>query len=412
MPFVVSLDSMTLAFLTPTALPRPSNRDVKLCTSVRRGTKMSHPTEADAQAIAKCVQLARKAVGQTRPNPPVGCIIQSPDGSVLGTGYHRRAGGPHAEAAALSDAKERGNSTVGATAYVSLEPCNHYGRTPPCSQALLKAGVSRVVIGMSDPNPTAGGGAHTLREGGVDVLVGVGERECTELLEGFISRVRRKLPFGVLKYAMSIDGKIATESGSSKWVTGEAARGRVHAIRRGTDAIIVGGNTLRLDDPRLTVRDGCSQKDDLQPIRVVMTKNMQLPLDARLWNDAQTIETIVMTDAAHTEQNRVRALRAKGVHVVETAGLTPEDTMGYLYERDCLNVLWECGGGLGASAIRHGAVQKVHAFVAPKIVGGNTAASPVGSPAVAEDMKDALVLQRRTVETFENGDLLMTGYLQ
>lgn len=364
----------------------------------------------DDDLVRRCVALARRAAGQTRPNPPVGCVLTDAAGRTLGEGYHRRAGTPHAEVHALADAARRGHSTLGATAYVSLEPCNHFGRTPPCSEALVAAGVSRVVVGMVDPDPrTSGGGVARLRKAGITVDVGVGKRLCARAAEGFVSRVERKRPFGVLKWAMTLDGKIAAENGSSKWVTGDAARARVHAVRAQMDAIVVGGRTVREDAPRLTVR-GVQRDGPLSPMRVVMTSSLALPLDSPLW-DTRDADTIVFTQTLTGQDALLSHLARRGVDVVHDPFLTPDVVMRHLYDRDCLNVLWECGGALAARAIADGAVQKVMAFVAPKIIGGAHAPSPVGAPALRADMADALEMSERSVETFDNGDILISGYL-
>lgn len=371
----------------------------------------------DAAMMRRSLEVARRAAGQTRPNPAVGCVLVGAGGAVIGEGWTQRAGGDHAEVRALKMASANGAQTAGCCAYVTLEPCDHFGKTPPCSGALVRAGVRRVVVGVVDPDPrVSGGGLKTLQSAGVEVVVGVEERLCRDSHEGFMRRVRAKSPFGVLKYAMTLDGKIATESGRSKWVTGPASRQRVHAIRSAVDAIVVGGQTVRMDDPRLTVRNHDDQLADpsgelLAPIRVVMTRDMDLPLEARLWNDAERIETVVLTAPGHGKVSLVQELRARGVVVEEVPGLRPRDAMSFLYERDCLNVLWECGGALSASAISDGAVQKVHAFVAPKIIGGASAPSPVASPSVSSEMGHALRLERQTVEKFDNGDILVSGYL-
>lgn len=368
------------------------------------------PNAGDEAIIHRCVQLAQRAAGQTRPNPPVGCVITDNTGRTLGEGYHRRAGMPHAEVNALTDTKQRGFSPAGATAYVSLEPCNHYGRTPPCAKALVEAGVSRVVVGMVDPDPrTGGGGIRRLRDHGIHVDVGIGDSECRQLTEGFVSRVLKKRPFGVLKYAMTLDGKIAAENRSSKWITGEKSRLRVHSMRAGMDAIIVGGRTVREDNPRLNVR-GVVRDGPLSPIRVVMTRGLDLPLERSLW-DTKESETIVFTHSVDGRQDIIEKLRGHGVDIIHIPQLTPDHVMEELYKRGCLNVLWECGGGLASQAIRAGAVQKVHAFIAPKIIGGLLAPSPVGDPAVGEDMAAALQLCRHSVETFDNGDVLISGYV-
>lgn len=350
----------------------------------------------------------------------VGCVLTTADGStVLAEGYHTRAGRRHAEAEALHAAAAAGTPVAGATAYVSLEPCNHTGRTPPCAAALVAARVGRVVVGMVDPDArTAGRGIARLRAAGIAVDVGVEEPACRRLNEGFARRVARRAPLGVLKYAMTLDGKIATASGSSRWVTGPAARARVHELRAGADAIVIGGETLRADDPRLTVRlekDAAALADGydeppLAPIRVVMSRGMDLPAAARLWDGARALRTVVLTAPGHGREGFVAELRARGVEVVETAGLRPRDAMRFLYEQGALSVLWECGGRLAADAIRDGCVQKVHAFVAPKIVGGADAPTPVAAPALAGEMGDALALADVTYEQFDR-DLLVSGYL-
>jgi diaminohydroxyphosphoribosylaminopyrimidine deaminase / 5-amino-6-(5-phosphoribosylamino)uracil reductase len=374
---------------------------------------------ADAAHMRRCVALARTAGGQTRPNPLVGCVIVTPAGVTLAEGFHTRAGRRHAEAEALHAAEGAGVSVAGATAYVSLEPCNHTGRTPPCAAALVRAGVARVVVGMVDPDPrTAGGGIARMRAAGIEVDVGVEEEACRRLNEGFVTRVEERMPFGALKYAMTLDGKIATETGSSKWVTGPAARARVHEIRNSVDAIIIGGETLRKDDARLTVRlaDGGAALDShgetrLAPIRVVMTRTLDLPRDARMWSDAHALRTVVLTVPGHGRAPLADHLRSRGVEVHEVAGLRPRDAMRFLYDQDALSVLWECGGGLAAAAIADGCVKKVHAFIAPKIVGGGGGApTPVAGPALAGEMGDALVLRDRTVEQLD-GDVLVSGYL-
>lgn len=374
--------------------------------------------DRDSKVMQRCIELAQRAAGQTRPNPVVGCVILSSDGSLLGEGFHTRAGRDHAEVDALKDAEKRGFNVQGATAFVNLEPCNHYGRTPPCSQALVRAKVRRVVVGMTDPDPrVSGAGIQTLRNAGIDVTVGVEERLCQRINEGFRRRIVHRAPFGILKYAMTVDGKIATTIGSSKWVTGPDSRQHVQSLRSRVDAIIVGGQTVRMDDPRLTVRSDISDnssprpEDALSPLRVVMTKSMDLPRSARLWNDTETAETVILTTTSHGKSAFVNDLRSRGVTVHEVSGLQPRDAMDYLYDRECLNVLWECGGALSAQAIADGAVQKIEAYIAPKLVGGAHAPSPIGAPALCEQMTDAVQLVDREVRTFENGDILISGYV-
>jgi diaminohydroxyphosphoribosylaminopyrimidine deaminase/5-amino-6-(5-phosphoribosylamino)uracil reductase len=203
----------------------------------------------DSRMMQRCLELAKRATGRTSPNPLVGAVIVK-DGEIIGEGFHPRAGEPHAEVFAL---KAAGTAARGATIYVSLEPCNHYGRTPPCSQALIAAGVAKVVVGMVDPNPlVAGGGIARLRAAGIEVVAGVEEEACQKINEGFVHRILYKQPLGILKYAMTLDGKIATSAGHSAWVTNRDARTEVHQLRAACDAVIVGGNTVRQDNPYLT----------------------------------------------------------------------------------------------------------------------------------------------------------------
>jgi diaminohydroxyphosphoribosylaminopyrimidine deaminase/5-amino-6-(5-phosphoribosylamino)uracil reductase len=357
-------------------------------------------TAFDREMMQRCLMLAKKARGKTAPNPMVGAVIVR-DGEIIGEGFHPGAGQPHAEVFALRAAGERAK---GATIYVSLEPCNHYGRTPPCSQALVAAGVAKVVVGMVDPNPlVAGGGIETLTAAGIEVLVGVEEADCRALNEGFIQRIVHHRPLGILKYAMTLDGKIATDTGHSSWVSGEAARHHVHEVRSGCEAIIVGGNTVRRDNPLLTSH----QNDAPNPLRVVMTRSMDLPTTAHLW-DTTIAPTMVMTTTG-TNPAMQAYLRDRGVEIVELDLLSPRHVMQHLYERGFLSVLWECGGNLAASAIADGVIQKVLAFIAPKIVGGKTAPSPVGDLGF-QSMTEALVLEGVTWQQI-GGDYLIQGYL-
>ncbi len=357
-------------------------------------------TEFDRQMIRRCVELAKQAWGKTAPNPLVGAVIIK-DGEVVGEGFHPRVGQPHAEVFALRAA---GDKAAGATIYVSLEPCNHYGRTPPCAAALVAAGVKKVVVGMVDPNPlVAGGGIKTLEQAGIEVVVGVETALCEELNEGFIQRIVHHRPLGILKYAMTLDGKIATDSGHSRWVSSESSRQYVHNLRAGCDAVIVGGNTLRRDNPYLTSHDPIAPN----PLRVVMTRNLDLPTEAILW-DINVAPTLVVTQTGANPQLR-NLLIDRGVQVLELDTLSPKLVMQHLFDRGFLSVLWECGGNLAASAIADGAIQKVLAFVAPKIVGGISAPSPVGDMNI-RSMSDALVLERVSYQQIGT-DLLIQGYL-
>lgn len=326
-------------------------------------------TAFDREMMQRCIALAKRAAGQTAPNPMVGAVVVK-DGKIIGEGFHPGAGQPHAEVFAL---REAGEAAKGATIYVSLEPCNHYGRTPPCSLAVVKAAVAKVVVGMVDPDPrVSGGGLETIRNAGIEVLVGVEEAACRQLNAGFIHRILQKRPLGILKYAMTLDGKIATTTGHSAWITHPESRQEVHKLRAACDAVIVGGNTVRLDNPQLTTH-GATQHN---PLRVIVSQRLDFPQDRRLW-DVAIAPTVVLTRAEANPKMQAY-LRGQGVEIAHIDPVSPRAVMQYLYERGCLQVLWECGGTLAAQAIAEGTVQRVMAFIAPKIIGGKGAPSPVG----------------------------------
>ena len=357
-------------------------------------------TPFDREMIQRCLQLARRALGRTSPNPLVGAAIVR-EGKIVGEGFHPSAGQPHAEIFAL---REAGELAKGATVYINLEPCNHHGRTPPCSEALIAAGVAKVVVGMVDPYPrVSGSGIERLRSAGIEVLVGVEEEACRQLNEAFIHRVLYQRPFGILKYAMTLDGKIATTTGHSAWVTGQEARHYVHQLRAACDAVIVGGNTVRRDNPHLTTHQVATHN----PLRVAISRSLDFPLDCHLW-DTDAAPTLVFTEKGSNRQVQQQLLK-KGVEVVELTPLTPMQVMKHLYKQELSSVLWECGGILAAQAIAAGAVQKVIAFIAPKIIGGQTAPSPVGDLGL-EKMTEALKLERVKLRSVAS-DFLIEGYL-
>lgn len=355
---------------------------------------------ADELLMHRCLDLAKKALGRTSPNPLVGAVVLK-EGKIVGEGFHPGAGQPHAEVFAL---REAGSQAAGATVYVNLEPCNHYGRTPPCTEALIQAGVRKVVVGMVDPDPRVqGGGIDRLRQTGIEVVVGIAESACQELNEAFCHRIRHQLPLGIFKYAMTLDGKIATSNGHSSWVTGAAARNRVHHLRAACDAVIVGGNTLRHDNPHLTTHGVA----DNNPLRVVISSSLDLPNTAHLW-DTSIAKTLVLTEAGTNPPLR-SLLLSQGVEIVDLAPLNPLTAMQYLYQRGLSTVLWECGGTLGAAAIAAGVIQKIWAFIAPKIVGGSGNYSPVGEMGLIA-MTQALPVEKVTMEVIDR-DILLQGYL-
>jgi len=346
--------------------------------------------------MQRCLQLASQGIGKTSPNPLVGAIVVQ-KGKIVGQGYHPGVGQPHAEVFAL---REAGEKAKGATLYVNLEPCNHYGRTPPCSEAVIQAGIAKVVIGMSDPNATASGGKQRLEEAGISVMVGVEESACRQLNLGFIQRILYQRPFGIFKYAMTLDGKIATTTGHSAWVTDTLARQRVYEERSKCDAVIVGGNTVRQDNPYLTTHGLTAHN----PLRIVMTRTLDLSPKAHIFQTEQA-PSLVLTETENIHQ--AKPLEKQGVEVISLSPLNPATVMKYLYDRGLARILWECGGNLAASAIKDGAVQQILAFIAPKIIGGVGASSPVGDLEFKQ-MTEALVLEEMNWEQLGD-DYLLTG---
>jgi diaminohydroxyphosphoribosylaminopyrimidine deaminase/5-amino-6-(5-phosphoribosylamino)uracil reductase len=356
--------------------------------------------DRDRPFMQQCLALAAQATGQTAPNPLVGAVVVKA-GQVMGQGYHPGAGQPHAEVFALRGA---GAAAQGATLYVNLEPCNHTGRTPPCTEAILGSGIRRVVVGMIDPDPrVSGSGIERLRQSQIEVTVGVEAEACQQLNEAFVHRVKHQRPFGILKYAMTLDGKIATHTGHSAWVTSPTARREVHRLRDRCDAVIVGGNTVRQDNPHLTHHG----QGNRPPLRVVMSRQLHLPPVAHLW-DQEEAPTVVFC-GPQPDLPMHQHLEKQGVEVVRLESLTPTAVMANLYGRGHLAALWECGGRLAASAIAHHCVQKVWAFVAPKIIGGEQAPSPVGE--LGLDRMDQAITLDKTQFVACGPDLLITGYL-
>ncbi|MGD1941828.1 MAG: bifunctional diaminohydroxyphosphoribosylaminopyrimidine deaminase/5-amino-6-(5-phosphoribosylamino)uracil reductase RibD [Leptolyngbyaceae cyanobacterium] len=361
-------------------------------------TDVANP--ADSDYLQRCLQLAQQAAGKTSPNPLVGSVIVA-DGQVVGEGFHPGVGQPHAEVFALRAAGDRAR---GATLYVNLEPCNHIGRTPPCTEAIIAAGIERVVIGMIDPDPrVSGGGVQRLQQAGIRVTTGVEERASQRLNEAFSHSVIHQRPFGILKYAMTLDGKIAATGGHSAWVTSPASRAWVHRLRSQTDAVIVGGQTVRQDNPHLTSHG----QGDRSPLRVVMSRTLDLPEQAHLW-DQQIAKTLVFCGADVVSQRQDTLLK-QGVEVVALPELEPAHVLSALHQRGLRSVLWECGGQLSARAIAQHGVQKVCAFVAPKIIGGPAAPSPIGELGLTK-MSEAIALTDVTIEAIAP-DLLIQGYL-
>jgi len=322
----------------------------------------------DESLMALALREAKKGQWRTGPNPAVGSVVVR-DGEVVGRGYHHRAGTPHAEINALAAA---GDKAWGGTIYVTLEPCNHTGRTPPCSKALLAAGVRRVVIGMADPNRKARGGADFLAAQGIEVKVGVLESRCRAINRPFISQVTRGRPWVVMKAAVSLDGRIAARTGHSKWVTGPESRNYGHLLRDRMDAILVGSCTVAADDPSLTARPRGRRGRD--PLRVVLDSDLSLPVDARLFNLESGASTMVFC-ARGADRTKGGELKARGVRLVEVArgpdGLDLPSVLKILAEEEIQSLLVEGGGRVHGSFLKGRLYDELNMFFAPVIIGGD-----------------------------------------
>ena len=359
-------------------------------------------TDPHTQFMGRALTLARKGVGRTSPNPAVGCVIVR-DGVIVGEGWHRKAGTPHAEVHALAMA---GEAARGADLYVTLEPCSHHGRTPPCADALVAAGVGRVFVGMVDPNPRVSGqGIARLREAGISVTVGVREDECRCLVEAFVKHVTTGLPFVVLKSALTLDGKTATSSGDARWITCEQSRRAVHRLRSRVDAIMVGSGTVLADDPELTVR----MVRGRDPLRVVVDSGLRIPETARLLSLTSAAPTLIAT--CSKDEARIRSLSRPGVEILrcrETAGQVDlTDLLRQLGGRGVQTLLLEGGETLAGAMLRQGQIDKFLFYLAPRLVGGAGKGIFGGSGVAA--MADAFPV--RIVATRRSGsDLLVEAY--
>lgn len=358
--------------------------------------------------MGRALELAGLGRGKTSPNPMVGAVVVK-DGKVAGEGYHHKAGSPHAEIIALDNA---GKKAKDATLYVNLEPCCHYGRTGPCANAVVEAGISRVVIAMSDPNPlVCGKGIAYLKQRRVEVTTGVLEDEALLLNEIFIKYITTGRPFVMLKAAMSLDGKIATRTGDSRWVTGPAARSRVHVLRNWYDAVLVGINTVLADDPLLTVR--LTGEKGKNPVRIVVDSLARTPVTSRVLSQLAEAPTIIAT-TGNADAQKIARLKETGAEVLIVPGDGPrvdlKRLMADLAGREITSVMIEGGGEINASALESGLVDKVVWFIAPKIVGGRLSPGPVGGRGIIL-MADAGQIENITVTQFDE-DVCLEGYLK
>lgn len=362
------------------------------------------PAERDAYYMRKALQEAVRGKGRTAPNPLVGCILVKED-RIIGRGHHACAGTPHAEAHALANATER---VEGAEVFVTLEPCAHHGRTPPCAQALRDHGVRRVVAGMIDPDPRVQGrGMQILQDAGIETTVGVLETECERINEPFILRMRHHRPHITLKLAGSLDGKIATRTGDSQWLTNEASRRRVHALRNEVDAILIGAGTAIADRPNLTTRLP-DQANTRSPHRYILDSNLRTPIAGPLFEDALAPTTFVCTPSA--PQERQSAFEGAGVEVLRIAQddqnhVSLTALMQALYDRGHMQLLVEGGAEIAGAFLDQRLVDRLMLFVAPILLGGKDARPLVAGQGVAM-VADALRATDLRIEQIEN-DLLI-----
>jgi diaminohydroxyphosphoribosylaminopyrimidine deaminase / 5-amino-6-(5-phosphoribosylamino)uracil reductase len=353
--------------------------------------KEANMVRSDEQYMRMALEIAKAGIGQTSPNPVVGAVVVK-DGEVVGLGAHLKAGEPHAEVHAVRMAGEKAK---GATVYVTLEPCSHYGKTPPCADLLIETGVRRVVIATTDPNPlVAGKGIEKLQKAGIEVQLGVLKEEADELNRVFFHYIATKTPFVTLKYASSLDGKIATSTGESKWITSEAAREDVHRYRALHDAILVGVNTVIADNPSLTVRLVEGGKN---PIRIVLDTHLRTPLDANVIRDGAAETWIVVGSEASEKKKRQYEKEYVKVISMDKPYIDIKELLRVLGGKRITSLFVEGGSHVHDSFIRAGAVNEIVAYFAPKIIGGKQAPTPIGGVGFA-NMAEVMELQIRQVE--------------
>jgi len=362
--------------------------------------------DSDERYMWMALDLARQGWGKTSPNPMVGAVLVK-NGEVVGTGFHAKAGEPHAEIIALQEAGEKARA---ATLYTNLEPCCHYGRTPPCTDAIIKAGVRKVVIATYDPNPVVSGrGVQKLKDAGIKVKVGVLEEKARRLNEVFFKYITTKKPFVVVKTAMTLDGKIATSTGKSRWITGEKSRKFVHRLRSMSDGIMVGINTVLQDDPLLTVR--LEGEKRVGPVRVIVDSKGRLPLDSKIVKTSRETKTVLATTEL-APQDKLEKLRALGVEILVLPGkngrVDLQELMLALGKKEISVLLVEGGGTLNYSLLTENIVDKIYLFIAPMLLGGQQAPTPLEGVGISE-IEDSWLVEKMEMKQLDK-DLLIIGY--
>ncbi len=347
--------------------------------------------------MRRAIDLAKLGEGFTSPNPLVGAVITDKDGVLISEGFHQKAGMPHAEAMAFSNLNK---DPKGGSLYVNLEPCCHQGKTPPCVKRIISSGIKKVFVSIQDPdNRVSGKGIKQLKDSGIEVYLGLCEAEAIFINKAFIHRNLTGQSYGVLKWAMSLDGRIGLKNGESKWISNDDSRSLVHSLRADFDAVIIGGNTLRNDDPLLTTRS----KKYPEPLRVVFTKSLNLPLKRKLW-DCNIAKTLVVYDESSADEKFLKML-PKCVEIAKLPSDNPKLLAQLLAKRGCNKILWESGPSLSTAAIQNGCIQETLTFIAPKIIGGINSMSPLADFNF-ENMSEVYKFSKGKIKLLD-GDILI-----
>ena len=351
--------------------------------------------------MRRAIDLAILGKGRTSPNPLVGAVILDKFGELISEGFHLRSGMPHAEAMAFDNLN---TDPEGGSLYVNLEPCCHEGKTPPCVKRIISSGIKKVYVSIKDPDKRVSGkGIQQLKDAGIEVHLGLCEEEAISINKSFIHRNRTGQSYGVLKWAMSLDGRIGLTNGKSKWISNEFSRSKVHNLRAEFDAIVIGGNTLRTDDPLLTTRE----IKNPEPLRVVFTKSLRLPLNRKLW-DCNVAKSLIVYDGSSADENYLAEV-PKCVEIAKLDSNDPKLLSKLLAERGLNKILWECGPRLASSALKNGCIQEIITFIAPKILGGANAMTPLGD-LYFEEMNEVYKLKDSKIKIL-NGDIYIRNKL-
>jgi len=365
-----------------------------------------HKENINENYMKECLELAKKGEGAVSPNPLVGSIVLDKDGNVVGKGCHEKYGQAHAEINALNQA---GNKAEGGTIYVSLEPCSHHGKTPPCIDRIIKEKIKTLVVGMTDPNPLVSGeGIKKAKNAGIEVIENILATECEKTNEIFIKNITAKKPFIAVKTASTIDGKIATSTGSSKWITSEAAREEVQRLRNKYDAIITGSNTIIADNPSLT----CRQQGGKNPVRVIIDSQLRTPANSKVYNDDGT--SIIIATSENIDKNKLK-IYPEYINIIKCPlnydnKIDLEYLVEKLYAQEIFSILIESGGKLNGAFLKYNLIDKVYFFIAPKIIGDNTSISSFEGFKI-ENINESKEFKFGEVKNFPP-DIMIEGYLK